>query len=118
MNARKLALGLLLAAASSVSAQSLATWPKYKDITVNTTGTGANVAADVASFPVLVRLTAANANDIFAEAGPGGINVRFANAAGAARPFEIEHWDATAKVASIWVLADTVKGNNNTASLR
>ena len=119
MNTKKLAIGLLLAVAASVPAQNLATWTKYKSITVNTTGTGANVAANVAKFPVLIRLSAANAADIFAQAQPGGSDIRFSNAAGTAViPHEIESWDGTAQRAAIWVLADTVKGNNNTASMR
>jgi hypothetical protein len=96
----------------------LTTWSRYKDITVNTQAAGANVAVDVANFPVLVRLTEANANDVFTQALAGGADIRFASPSGAQRPYEIEHWDATAKTASIWVLADTVKGNSNTTTLR
>src|SRR5690606_360921 len=118
MQKRNVLLGLMLGAVASASAQDLSTWPKYKNIAINTKASGANVAANVAKFPVLVRLDAANANDIFTEAAAGGADIRLANAAGVARPFEIESWDATNKRAVIWVLADSVKGNDSVAALR
>ena len=111
-------LAALAVMAMAASAQNLALWPKYKNITVNTQAGGADVSADVTNFPVLVRLSAANANDIFTEALAGGADIRFGKADGTPLPYEIEHWDATAKLAAIWVLADTVKGNSNSASMR
>jgi hypothetical protein len=96
----------------------LATWAKYKTIAVNTTASGANVSGNVENFPLLVRLNADNAEDIFAEAGAGGMDIRFASASGVQRPYEIELWDSTAQQALIWVLADTVKGDDSVATLR
>ncbi len=118
MHKKKLLLGLMLGAVATASAQSLSTWPKYKNITINTKASGANVAASVAKFPVLVRLDATNANDVFTDAAAGGADIRFADTSGQARPFEIESWDATNKRAAIWVLADSVKGNDSVAALR
>jgi len=115
---RNLLVGLMLGAMASASAQSLATWTKFKNITVNTKASGAGVAVNTVNFPVLVRLDSTNAADVFTGALAGGADIRFSNAAGVERPFEIEHWDAAAKRASIWVLADTVKGNDSIASLR
>lgn len=118
MHKKNLLLGLMLGAVASASAQGLSQWPKYKNIAINTKASGANVAANVARFPVLVRLDANNANDVFTEAAAGGADIRFADTAGVARPFDIEFWDAANKRAAIWVLADTVKGNDSVAALR
>ncbi len=70
---------------------------------MNWTGTETN-------FPLLVRL---GANDsVFAQAKADGSDIRFTKADGTTRiPHEIEHWDAAAKSAAIWVLIDEVKGN-------
>ena len=68
-----------LALAIGAQAQPFATWGKYREITVNTTATGANVTSAQAQFPLLVRLT--NAHDstgatILSEALAGGADVR------------------------------------------
>jgi len=118
MHTKKLLLSLLLGAVASASAQGLSLWPKYKNIAINTKASGADVATDVAKFPVLVRLDATNAADIFADAAAGGADLRFADTAGQERPFDIEFWDATNKRAAIWVLAGSVKGNDSVATLR
>jgi hypothetical protein len=115
---KRLSLAVLSLVAASFAADNLALWSKYKSISINTKASGANVAGNVLKFPVLVRLDSVNAADVFAGASAGGADIRFANAAGAARPFEIEYWNATAKKAAIWVLADTVKGNDSVAALR
>ncbi len=108
-------LGLL---AVSFAADNLAQWSKYKNIAVNTKASGANVVGNVLKVPVLVRLDSVNAADVFSGASAGGADIRFANAAGVPKAFEIEYWNATAKQAAIWVLADTVKGNDSVANLR
>ena len=105
-------------AMASWGQENLASWSKYKDIAVNTKASGANVAEDVAEFPLLVRLNADNAADVFAQATAGGADIRFSNLAGDARPFQIEHWDAEAEEAAIWVLAENVEGNDSVAALR
>src|SRR4051812_35214929 len=99
--------------AAAFAADNLALWSKYKVIAINTKASGANVAASVLKVPVLVRLDSPNAADVFSGASAGGADVRFANAAGVAKPFEIEYWNATTKKAAIWVLADSVKGNDS-----
>jgi biopolymer transport protein ExbB len=81
-----------------------------KQVKLDTTSAGAPVMGDVAKYPVAVLLTAANFD--FAQAKPGGEDLRFSTMAGALLPYAIEHWDATAKQAAIWVKVD-VKGNNN-----
>ncbi len=100
---------ILLSAFGEARAQSMAAWTKQAKITMNTSATGANVAGDVAKYPVPVRLTADNFD--FTQAKTDGADIRFTDAAGAALPYEIELWDATAKNAMIWVKSD-IKGNN------
>ena len=87
-------------------------WPYSKTIMLNTTATGASVAGTVADFPVLVRLSAPAFT--FSQFLPDGHDMRFANSRGVHLPFEIERFDIYAGVADVWVLVDTVKGNDST----
>jgi Concanavalin A-like lectin/glucanases superfamily/Domain of unknown function (DUF2341) len=81
---------------------------KAKIIKLDTTAAGAAVMGDVAKYPVAIFLNAMNFD--FAQAKPKGEDVRFTTMEGAPLPFEIELWDATAKLAALWVKVD-VKGN-------
>ena len=85
-----------------------------KVITLDTTAAGANVAGDVAGFPVAVRLNAMNFD--FTQAMPNGEDLRFAAADGKLLPYTIELWDPAGKSALAWVKVD-VKGNNATQSI-
>src|SRR5690606_30687171 len=58
-------LSITLALATGALAQPYAAWGKYKEIAVNTKASGANVAGTVTNIPVLIRLNASNAADIF-----------------------------------------------------
>jgi len=94
------------------------TWAKYKTITVNTTSAtgGANISSTLTNYPLLVRLTTANADDILGEALSNGADVRFTSSDGAtAYSYQIEYWSATE--ADIWVLIPSMTGNS-TPSLR
>jgi len=91
-------------------------WSGHRTITLNTTSTGANVAGDVRNFPVLIRLTQAEAL-ITAASKAGGADVRFSKIDDATPlKYAIESWDSTG--AAIWVKVDTVKGNNATQAIR
>jgi hypothetical protein len=112
-------MSVLALTAAAFAADNLALWPKYKTVTINTKASGASVPGSVGKFPVLVRLDSVNASEVFAQSQANGADIRFGNAAGtAAAAFEIEHWDASKKKAAIWVLADTVKGNDSVAAFR
>jgi len=115
---KRLSLAILGLCAAAFAADNLGNWTKYKVITLNTKASGANLAGGVAKFPVLVRLDSTSASDVFAQALTGGADIRFSNAAGVQTAYQIESWDATAKKASIWVLADTVKANDSSAVLK
>lgn len=85
-------------------------WGRNRQISLNTTFTGAGVDGDVTDFPVLVRLSSTNFN--FADAATGGADIRFTKAGGIVHlPYEIERWTGTE--AEIWVKVDTVHGNTN-----
>lgn len=88
-------------------------WGSTRRVYLNTSSSGANVGADVADFPVLIRLRPDNFNG-FADTRPGGADIRFSDADGRHLAYEIEHWgdgDSDADTADIWVLVDTVRGN-------
>jgi hypothetical protein len=86
--------------------------PQYsKTVTLDTTATGAPVMGDVPKYPVAILLNANNFD--FSQAKAHGEDVRFLGADGAPLPYAIESWDATAKLAAIWVKVD-VKGNAKT----
>jgi hypothetical protein len=80
-------------------------------IFLNTTSGGADVAGNVYGFPVLIRLS--SNNFIFNEARTDGSDLRFTKPDNTLLPFEIERWDAAARLAEIWVKVDTVYGNDS-----
>ena len=85
-----------------------------KAIKMDTTASGANLAAAVTKYPVAVLLNAENFD--FAQAKDQGEDIRFSKMDGALLPYNIETWDKAGKTAAIWVLVDEVKGNDNTQS--
>jgi hypothetical protein len=86
-------------------------WTRYRDITLNTSPSGADVATDQIGFPILVALASSQA-EVFTQTRPGGADIRFSSADGKPLPYQIELWDAAAQKAAIWVRVDTVKGGN------
>ena len=78
-----------------------------KLVKLDTTATGANVSGDVPKYPVAIVLGATTFD--FAQAKPKGEDLRFSTMDGAPLPHAIELWDATAKIAAVWVKVD-VKG--------
>ncbi|MDB5047543.1 MAG: hypothetical protein JWO30_614 [Fibrobacteres bacterium] len=94
------------------SAADFSQWMDSTRVRLNTTSAGANVATDQAGFPVLVRL--ATGDFIFSEAKSDGSDIRFADSAGNALPFELERFDPVNKVAEVWVLPPAIKGNAST----
>ena len=81
---KSVAIGILSLVAALSAQDNLAFWTKYKVIAINTKSTGANVAANVTKFPVLVRLDSLNAADVFSGAAANGADIRF-SACGSAR---------------------------------
>jgi len=90
-------------------------WNYARKITLNTSSSGAGVAGNVRNFPVLARLTAGNFD--FTQARNNGEDIRFTKQDNAFLPYEIERWDPIAKVAEVWVKADTVYGNDSAQSI-
>jgi hypothetical protein len=86
-------------------------------VRLNTTATGANVAEDVADFPLLIRLPLATATGADSVPGPGDTLIEVSTVDGGFLPFEIEHWDGQSGEASVWVRVDTVYGNRDTQRL-
>jgi hypothetical protein len=108
------ALCITLPALSALAADYTA-WTGHRSIVLNTSATGANVAQDVVNFPVLIRL-GANESAILGAAN-GGASIRFSKADNTTPlPYQIETW--TSASAAIWVLVDTVRGNNSTQTIR
>lgn len=87
-------------------------WSNVRNIYLNTSSTGADIAGDVYGFPVLVRLTSKTFD--FTLAKSGGEDIRFTSSNGTALSYEIESWDAETKNAELWVKVDTVRGNDST----
>ncbi|MCX6879552.1 MAG: DUF2341 domain-containing protein [Verrucomicrobia bacterium] len=95
----------------SVTVRSYAGWLHSGSLWILTIPDGANLPAGATEmgFPLLVRLH--TGNFAFGEAQPDGRDIRFATAAGAALPYQIEQWDAASGLASIWVKIPTITGN-------
>ncbi|HKP97339.1 MAG TPA: DUF2341 domain-containing protein [Fibrobacteria bacterium] len=86
-------------------------WSYQARIQFNTTSSGAGVSENVTNFPVLVRLT--SNNFIFSQAMPDGADIRFEDPDGTALSYQIERWDATNKLAEVWVKVPQVDGNSD-----
>ncbi len=111
-------IGVLACAVAAFPQENYSQWSYYRNVSVNTTSSGANVPGNVLEFPMLVRLTSSNA-DVFSNSRGRGADIRFAKANGTtALPYQIEHWDSAGQTAEIWVGMDTVYGNNGSQSLR
>ena len=89
-----------------------------KNIVLNTKASGAGITMGFGSFPVLVRLNATNANDIFTSSQSNGLDIRFTNASGTHLPFQRERWDAVNKLAEFWVKVDTIKPQDTTQYIK
>jgi hypothetical protein len=87
-------------------------WPYSRTVHLVTTPSGADVAATVTNFPVLVRLD--QSAIAFGQTQPDGKDVRFAKPNGRHLRYEIERWDAVARMAAVWVNVDTIYGNATT----
>lgn len=97
---------------TTASIQDLAFYKYTKKLFLNTTSSGADIAAPVTSFPVLVRLSSGNFN--FNQTKKDGSDVLFTKPNGTPLPSEIEQWDVTAQKAEVWVNVDTIYGNDST----
>ena len=106
----------VLARPVSIVADDYLQWSKSVNCTLNTTSTGANIAGNVTNFPILLRLNAGNFN--FAEVQTNGADIRFAKSDGTHLNYQIERCDVSAGFADIWVKVDTVRGNNNSQSIK
>ena len=96
-----------------VSVVSYAAWSNSASLYILTTANGANLPAGAVetNFPVLVRLNANNFN--FSQAKTNGEDIRFETADGTPLAYQIEQWDATGGIASIWLRIPLIQGNTN-----
>ncbi len=90
-------------------------WPYRKQITVDASATGANIAGSPENVPILVRLSLGNFQ-YFNNLKPDASDLR-AIAADDSTPlkFHIEHFDPQAQIALIWVLLPKVAGGGKTS---
>jgi len=85
-------------------------WNYSRDITINTTPSGADVDGTVTSFPLLVRLTSSVFT--FKNAKANGDDLLFTKQDNAILPHEFERWDPSTEAATLWVKVDTIRGNS------
>jgi hypothetical protein len=84
--------------------------PPEARVVINTSGSGEQVSGGVNDFPLLVRLNVRNF--IFELADEKGRDVRFSTSGGAPLPMHIEYWNAGERSALIWVLVNSIQGDN------
>jgi len=88
-------------------------WTYRKQITIDTTPSGASVTAELRNFPVLIRLDSSSFN--FEDAKQDGSDIRFYAADDkTALPFRVESFDAKTGLAAIWVSVPDVQGSAQT----
>jgi hypothetical protein len=105
-----------------VDAANYSSWTYFRTITVTPTGLG----GDVSNYPLLVKLDSNNftfsqsSSDITTLTGSyingtGGADIRFTLADGVTDlAYQVERWDAVAKLAEIWVNVPKVAGGSST----
>ncbi len=94
-------------------------WKYSQKIILNTSSTGININRNVYKIPVLIRLNPGNFR-FFPQVKDKGADIRFAKADNTYLPYHIERWvDGSYynDTADIWVLIDTVFGNNYSQSI-
>jgi hypothetical protein len=106
---------LLLVGMTSMvfSQENYSSWSNVRNIVLNTKTTGAGSTTDLANFPVLIRLTAADSL-VFTKSQKNGQDIRFSKYNGVHFPYQIEQWDSAGRTAAIWVRVDTVKAADST----
>jgi hypothetical protein len=109
---------VLALASVSIAQENYGQWKFYRNITINTTASGADVANSVTKFPMLMRLGTADSM-VFNGAQSNGADIRFSQSNGTTHvKYQIERWDAVNQQAEIWILVDTVYGNDSAHSFR
>lgn len=93
---------------TTVAGEDYTKWTHGTRVEINTAATGADVADTLTGFPLLIRLNASNFD--FSQADSRGRDLRFAGPDGQHLAFDIDRWDAVAKLAEVWVRVDTVFG--------
>lgn len=111
LSVRLLATALICTLSSPPAGAQYQGWKHAGALALLTTPDGANLPAGTVleDFPVLVRLDKDWFD--FSTAKPSGDDLRFATAAGAPLPYQIEEWDAAKGTASIWVRVPKIEGN-------
>ena len=118
MDRKSVFLTVLISAITAASAaDTYSQWSYYKNISFDSRTAG--VTANVAKIPILIRLKSTNF-DFSQTADSNGRDIRFSRASSAAihLPYQIERWSKGQQVAEIWVLPDTVYGNDTGLTAR
>ncbi|MEO6094551.1 MAG: hypothetical protein ABIW76_02355, partial [Fibrobacteria bacterium] len=89
--------GLLLSA--SLARADYGQWSWSREIVLNASASGADIATDLQGFPALISLGQAEA-DVFTQS-PAHADLRFAKPDGTPLPFQVESWDAAGRKAAI-----------------
>jgi len=110
LRAYSLGVATLVGCLPASGADDLNSWSHYQDVYFDTSPSGADVAATIGNFPVLVRLRAANFP--FNQAMGSGQDLRFAKPNGTPIAYEIERWDSAGAKADVWLRIDTLPGNS------
>jgi hypothetical protein len=87
-------------------------WAHSGSLWILTTPEGADLPATCSesNFPLLLRLKRDTFD--FRQAKPNGEDIRFSDSRGTPLAYQIEEWDATKAVASIWVKIPVIRGNS------
>lgn len=101
--------------AGDTTVVALYNWSHSSSIYLNTTTSGAPISDNVLNVPILARLDQGNFD--FSQAQTHGEDIRFTKINGTTLPYEIELWDSTNATATIWVMIDTIYGNDSTQSI-
>jgi len=92
-------------------------WAYRKELTLDTTATGANIASDLQNVPVLIRLHTGNFG-YFLDIQPKAEDIRFiAGDDQTPLKFNIERFDAINEMALIWVVLPELKAGSKATKI-
>ncbi len=91
------------------------TWRFSRNLTLNTSVSGADIAGTVTGFPVLIRLNEDNFD--FTQCAADGSDIRFSASDSVFLSCEIGRWDWANQRAEFWVKVDTIRGSDSTQAI-
>jgi hypothetical protein len=91
-------------------------WSGHQDFFMNASATG--ITTNQVKFPVLLRLTSANAAVFSSTTSPADLRFAKGSNLNTGYSYQVQRWDAMHHLAEVWVLVDTIFSTSTSQSFR